>query len=189
MGPLIAFGQRLAAANVTGAQLLVTEFPSWKAFFDAFTASHVAVRYYSSAPSIPMPFLTSVIHQVVGSSLALASRLINKSNFATPDSRSALVSGLLAADAATPGLIILISAPSSYPSDGTTSVTDAWRQSLYHVTVVSTWNWNATAQEKKAGYDAASNSIDNLRKITPDAAYLVSSLPPSDHHSLYVFLE
>jgi hypothetical protein len=62
MAPLIAFGQRLAAANVTGAQLLVTEFPSWKAFFDAFTGSHVAVRYYSSALSIPIPFLMSGIH-------------------------------------------------------------------------------------------------------------------------------
>jgi hypothetical protein len=116
----------------------------------------------------------------VGYSLALASRLINKSNFATPTSRSALVSALVAADTATPGLIILISAPLSYPSDNTTSVTDAWRESVYHITVVSPWNWNATKQEKKAGYEAASNSIDNLRNITPDAAYLVS-LSLRDH--------
>jgi hypothetical protein len=101
--------------------------------------------------------------------------LINKNNFETPDTRSALVSGLIAAHAATPGLIILITVPSSYPSDGTTSVTDAWRESLYHVTVASPRNWNATEREKKAHYDAASKSIDNLRKITPDAAYLVSS--------------
>lgn len=93
----------------------------------------------------------------------------------TTTSRSALVSALVAAETATPGMIILISAPSSYPSDGTTSVTDAWRQSLYHVTVVSLWNWNATQQEKKGHYDAVSNSIDNLRKISPGpAAYQVS---------------
>ena len=58
---------------------------------------------------------------------------------------------------------------------------------MYHVTVVSTWNWNATVEEKKARYDVASNSIDNLRAITPDAAYLVSVLSVaslSGHSSL-----
>jgi hypothetical protein len=47
MAPLIAFGQRLVAAKVPGAQLIVTAFPSWKSFFDTFTQQHVAVRYYS----------------------------------------------------------------------------------------------------------------------------------------------
>ena len=31
-------------------------------------------------------------------------------------------------------------------------------------------------EEKKAGYSAASNSINYLREITPDAAYVVSIL-------------
>jgi len=54
-----------------------------------------------------------------------------------------------------------------------TSVTEAWRSSLYHVTLIATWEWNATKAEKAARYQDASASIDNLRKITPDAAYLV----------------
>lgn len=83
------------------------------------------------------------------------------------------MSALLAANAATPGLIILITAPSSFPSSGKTSVTEAWRSSLYHVTVISPWNWNATTEEKRQNYKRASESIDNLRRITPDAAYLV----------------
>ncbi|KAG6916181.1 hypothetical protein DXG01_008111 [Tephrocybe rancida] len=153
MDPLIQFGKRLKAEGVEGIQFVVTEFPSWGTFFETFTKEHVAV---------------------VGSSLALASRLISKQNFETPSSRSALVSGLLAADEATPGLIILISAPSSFPSTGKTSVTDAWRSSVYHVTVVSPWEWDATAKEKLGNYTAVSRSIDHLRKITPDAAYLVS---------------
>ncbi|KAG6826997.1 hypothetical protein H0H92_013612 [Tricholoma furcatifolium] len=151
MEPLIQFGKRLQSEGVEGSQAIITEFPSWGAFFNTFTREHVAV---------------------VGSSLALASRLISKTNLETPSNRSALVSGLLAADAATPGLIILISAPSSFPSSGKTSVTEAWRSSVYHVTVVSPWNWNATVEEKRGNYAAASRSIDNLRKITPDAAYL-----------------
>jgi hypothetical protein len=47
MAPLIAFGQQLVAAKVPGAQLVVTEFPSWKAFFDLFTQQQDAVRYHS----------------------------------------------------------------------------------------------------------------------------------------------
>jgi hypothetical protein len=43
MVPLIAFGQRLVAENVPGAQLLVTEFPSWMAFFAVFSRDYVAV--------------------------------------------------------------------------------------------------------------------------------------------------
>ncbi|RDB14906.1 hypothetical protein Hypma_016469 [Hypsizygus marmoreus] len=151
MRPLIQFGKRLQNEGVQGVQVVVTEFPSWAKFFEAFTKDHVAA---------------------VGSSLALASRLISKNNFRTPSSRSSLVSGLLAADAATPGLIILISAPASFPSTGQTSVTDAWRSSVYHVTIVSAWNWNATVEEKKGHYKAVSKSIDNLRRITPDGAYL-----------------
>jgi len=104
--------------------------------------------------------------------LAIGSRLIPKTLFETKDKQESLVSGLLAADAATPGLIILISAPSAFPhSPGATSVTEAWRSSLYHVTVVSPWNWNATLEEKKQHYKAVSHSVDNLRRITPDAAY------------------
>lgn len=84
------------------------------------------------------------------------------------------MSALLAAEEATPGLIILITAPTSAPLTGRTSVTEAWRSSLYHVTVVASWGWNATEAEKRAGYDRASASIDRLRRITPDAAYIVS---------------
>lgn len=148
LAPLIDFGKSLPADEV---ELDIIEFPTWGAFFDVFTKDHVAV---------------------VGVSLALSSRLISKENVKTASRREELVSALLAANTATPGLIILISAPSSFPSSGKTSVTEAWRSSLYHVTVISPWNWNATTEEKRQNYKRASDSIDNLRRITPDAAYL-----------------
>lgn len=80
---------------------------------------------------------------------------------------------MLAAQALTPGLIILMTTPASVPGDGDTSVTEAWRTSLYHITVISTWNWNATVAEKLASYRKSSESIDYLRRITPDGAYVV----------------
>ncbi|KAJ7441526.1 hypothetical protein B0H11DRAFT_2163146 [Mycena galericulata] len=86
----------------------------------------------------------------VGTSIAVASCL-------------ALVARLLDTNDAGPGMIILLALP---------VVTDAWRSSVYHVTTVASWEWNATATEKRAAYHSASSAIDNLRRITPDAAYL-----------------
>lgn len=109
----------------------------------------------------------------MGQNLALASRLVPRSSFNNATSRSTLVSALTTANSLTPGLIILITPPSSFPGDGTTSVTDAWRTSIYHITVVASWNWNATTADKTGQYTLVSNAIDNLRNITPDAAYVV----------------
>jgi len=112
--------------------------------------------------------------QSVGTSLAIASRLISKSNFETAQKRQDTVQALISANAATPGLIMLMTAPASVPSNGGTSVTEAWRSSIYHVTVVAPWDVNATAEQKRQRYRDASASIDNLRRVTPTAAYLVS---------------
>ncbi|KAJ4488464.1 hypothetical protein J3R30DRAFT_941597 [Lentinula aciculospora] len=150
MSPLIEFGKQLQSGQVEGAQVISTSFESWGTFFDWFAAENVAIT---------------------GVSLALVSRLIPKASFATPESQAELVEGLLNTTIATPRLIILMTTPASYPGDNTTSVTEAWRSSLYHVTAVSLWNWNATKEDKKEAYANASASIDNLRRITPDAAY------------------
>jgi hypothetical protein len=75
-------------------------------------------------------------------------------------------------------MIIQITAPTAArPADlapGRTSVTPAWREALYHVTSMGMWNWNATKQDIMGVYDRTSQLMDNVRKVTPDAAYLVS---------------
>lgn len=43
MAPLLDFGKRLQAASPTTTTVLFTEFPSWFAFFKAFTSQFVAV--------------------------------------------------------------------------------------------------------------------------------------------------
>ncbi|KAJ7813344.1 hypothetical protein B0H14DRAFT_3750618 [Mycena olivaceomarginata] len=151
MAPLIDFGHRLKQDGVPGAQTVVTTFPSFLAFFDAFTLGHVAS---------------------VGTSIAIASRLVDKASFQSAEKRSALVAALQETNNAGPGMIILLVAPVSHVYQGGTSVTDAWRSSVYHVTAVSSWAWNATVAEKRAAYQSASKAVDNLRRITPDAAYL-----------------
>ncbi|KZP23305.1 FAD binding domain-containing protein [Athelia psychrophila] len=150
MAPLIQFGQKLVDAGVPGANVVITTFPSFGAFFDAVVVENVAA---------------------VGDNLAIASRLIPKANFDSTASRSTLVNALIATNTMTPNVIFLLGPPSSFPGDNTTSVTDAWRSSIYHITVAATWNWNATRDVKAAQYQLASKSIDHLRAITPDAAY------------------
>ncbi|KAJ7791115.1 hypothetical protein B0H14DRAFT_3094553 [Mycena olivaceomarginata] len=152
MVPLVKFGERLQQDGVDGAETVVTTFPSFLAFFNAFTLEHVAS---------------------VGTNLALTSRLIPKSLLSTPSDRAQLVEALQATNDAGPGMIILLVPPVSYVyQEGSTSVTESWRSSVYHVTVVASWAWNATSAEKRAAYQDASRAIDNLRRITPDAACL-----------------
>ncbi|KAL0961194.1 hypothetical protein HGRIS_006163 [Hohenbuehelia grisea] len=152
MKPLIELGERLKREGGEPVQVVVREFGSWGGFFHAFAGEYVAA---------------------VGASLALSSRLIPKDNFVQAEDRKALVDAFVAADSSTPGLIVLISPPTSYKGDtGRTSVTEAWRNSIYHITVISPWNWNATTVEKSEHYARASASIDHLRRLTPDAAYV-----------------
>ncbi|KAF7969355.1 hypothetical protein HWV62_27470, partial [Athelia sp. TMB] len=160
MAPLIKFGRTLVDADIPGAKVVVTVFPSYGTFFKGVVATEVAVGIHKvEAPNS------------IGNNLAIASRLIPRSNFGSATSRLQLIDALLAANTMTPGLIFLIGPPSSFPGDNTTSVTDAWRTAIYHITVVSEWGWNATRTEKSAQYKLASDSISHLRSITPDAAY------------------
>ncbi|KLO05539.1 FAD-binding domain-containing protein [Schizopora paradoxa] len=150
MLPLLDFGENLNKSGVAGVEVLFQEFPSWGTFFSTFSGTDSAA---------------------IGESLALASRLIPEDNFATNDSRQALLDALLAAEEASPGVRFLGSTPFNFAGDGMTSVTDAWRTSIYHVTLIAPFNYNATLEEKKGNYSLASQSIDNLRRLTPDAAY------------------
>jgi len=63
-------------------------------------------------------------------------------------------------------------------------VTEAWRNSFYHVSVITNWNWNATQADMIAAYAKSAKAIEKLRNITPDASYLVR-LPV---HATYIEL-
>ncbi|KAK7054541.1 hypothetical protein VNI00_003739 [Paramarasmius palmivorus] len=156
--PLLEFAERLQMDGVAKVTVITTEFSSWGRFFDWFSSRYVAS---------------------VGVSLALSSRLVNKELFTTSVNQHTLVDALLEASKITPRLILMLSTPFSFHGDGQTSINEAWRSSLYHVTVASTWTWNATIDEKRDAYQKVRNSINHLRALTPDAAYVVGSLSES----------
>ncbi|EAU86312.2 FAD binding domain-containing protein [Coprinopsis cinerea okayama7 len=152
LAPLIEFGERIMREGTGSATLLTKEYPTFGSFYAEFSA-----QTSGGAPG--------------SRSLAMASRLVNKANFRSPEARQELVSALLATDEETP-VSIIIATPASVPSDGKTSFNDAWRDSLYLVVVDSSWNWNSTKEEISAHYETARRSIGHIRRITPDAAYI-----------------
>ncbi len=110
--------------------------------------------------------------------LALSSRLVNKANFETAENRSALVNALFDAQNAVDTLLIQSTTPASVNDSGT-SVTGKWRESLYHVTVVSRWNWNATKATRLSQFTRVDDAMSGLRALTPDAAYFVRACFPT----------
>jgi hypothetical protein len=176
MAPLIEFGEKLQRDGVTGAMGMAMEFPSFLPFFNSFmtdaggnAGAGVCLFHSRESPIL----LTSF--QKVGYNVALTSRLVPRPNFQTPEKRAELVDALLAASSKSPVFIIQITAPTAATiTAGRTSMTEAWRDSVYHVTTMLPWNWNATIADQRAHYKTASAAMDHVRAITPDAAYLVS---------------
>ncbi|KAF7290557.1 FAD-binding domain-containing protein [Mycena indigotica] len=168
MKPLLDWAEEIKEQGAEGVMAMAMEFPSWGPFFTAFMTDAGGNAGAGK----------------VGYSVSLTSRLVPRANFATPETRSALVDALVAtsglADTTYPGppplTIIQITAPSAVRQEdvapGRTSVTPAWRHALYHVTSMGMWNWNATAAEIKGVYDRTSKLMDFVRKETPIGAYL-----------------
>ncbi|TFK96752.1 hypothetical protein BDV98DRAFT_608045 [Pterulicium gracile] len=150
MKPMADFAERLKAAGVANVALTQTTFPNFLSWYKVFSAANKAAQ---------------------GVNMPEASRLIPKSSFATAKSRAELLAAYEAAYKITPGFLILAATPASYAGDGLTSMTPAWRNSVFHNTWVARWDWNATRAEKVATYRKVSEAADYVRKITPDASY------------------
>lgn len=155
MKPMADFAERLKAAGVANVALTQTTFPNFLSWYKVFSAANKAAQ---------------------GVNMPEASRLIPKSSFATAKSRAELLAAYEAAYKITPGFLILAATPASYAGDGLTSMTPAWRNSVFHNTWVARWDWNATRAEKVATYRKVSEAADYVRKITPDASYTVCPL-------------
>lgn len=69
--------------------------------------------------------------------------------------------------------LMLMTTPTLVEDRGT-STTELWRESLFHASFATIWNWNATAKEVHARFKAADEAISDLRAITPDGVYIVS---------------
>lgn len=146
--PIVNYAKHLQSQNTSEVILLQKEFPTWLAFFDVFTSKFVAS---------------------VGKNLAISSRLVPTSSLSTPSSQADVVDALLHANIVTsaPGVIILMTTPYTVKDEERkTSVNPKWRESIWHVTNVETWAWNATKEEIRGNYARAKESLAQLRELT-----------------------
>jgi len=130
-----------------GGSVVIEELPSWYAFFQKY------VLFAETA---------------VGVELILGTRLVPTSLFQTSEGRDQLYNTLISVlPSSSPGM--LLTTPSSYNyTEGTTSVTPAWRKSLWHLGMSSgLWQFNSTVDFKRAQFERVSNATQTMRNITP----------------------
>ncbi|KAF8607283.1 FAD-binding domain-containing protein [Ceratobasidium sp. AG-I] len=138
--------------------------------------SDIIANNFSSYDSF-LPLFNNVISNAaapVGLPFAMSSRIVPASNFATADSRSALLGAMLAAFTTVGGKAqIMVTAPYSYnaTSASDVSATPAWRGALWHTLLVGYWNFDSTVDQQQAVYTSVSAAADKLRAVTPAGAY------------------
>ncbi|GJJ14555.1 hypothetical protein Clacol_008820 [Clathrus columnatus] len=160
MKPLVNWAARLRDSVPKEAQgdvlIIQGEFGTWGNFFNLFANDNSAD---------------------LGEPLAIASRLIPTSSVSSPEARDTLLKALMSAERIAPGLRFLITTPFNHPLKGnegelsSPSAHPAWRHSIFHVTTVTTWNWNATQSDIAAKYKTASDAILELDFLS-NAAYV-----------------
>jgi len=127
-----------------------TEMTSYNAFFNQFVVPN----------AVP-----------VGRNIALGSRLVPASMLRTNESRKAILDAMMFAFSQVPDIAGLVTAPFSYAGRENTSISEAWRSSIFEFAVLVPWGWNASSSDKQDAYSKANMAIQPLRELTPDAAY------------------
>ncbi|THH06479.1 hypothetical protein EW145_g4058 [Phellinidium pouzarii] len=107
----------------------------------------------------------------VGLPFAVTSRLIPVANFATSKSQAELVDAMLPSLTSVPLPILFQVTPLWFTASGAdtsgTSVTPAWRNSMWHLTASTSWNFNTTLDERIQIFKNLTANMDILRKATP----------------------
>ncbi|KAK0474774.1 FAD-binding domain-containing protein [Armillaria novae-zelandiae] len=133
----------------------VEELPSWLAFF----AKYVLIAEAG-----------------VGVETTLGSRLIPAEKFATDSGKAGLLNILtkMVQQFSISPYIRVAGTPFLYNyTEGSTSVTPAWRNALWHMSSSTTFSWNSTAEDMRTQYNFMSTVTQWLRDFSPDSgAYL-----------------
>ena len=109
---------------------------------------------------------------------AQASRLIPRSNFEGPHNQTELAQTLTTAVSRTSAvplsLMLLLVTPAQSIPDSDSAITPAWRSSTWHVISLTIWDpASVTAAQVQTSFTTVSDSMKQLRRITPDGgAYL-----------------
>ncbi|KAJ7605564.1 FAD-binding domain-containing protein [Roridomyces roridus] len=102
-----------------------------------------------------------------GVPLTAASRLIPSTNFKSADQRVDLVKTVDAAVNLVDLAVVFGTTPWLHGDQGSTSVNPAWYNSLWHVAIGKTWDFNTTAAEIEGKYKNLTAVASGLRLLAP----------------------
>ncbi|KAI0372488.1 FAD-binding domain-containing protein [Pilatotrama ljubarskyi] len=100
---------------------------------------------------------------------ALASRLIPASVFNSSTLRTQLLDAVMTASQRHTITLLFSVAPFFFKDDGLTSVSPAWRESLWHIIYIDYWAYNTTVSQRAQIYEGLEADARALRKIAPDS--------------------
>ncbi|KZS89223.1 FAD-binding domain-containing protein [Sistotremastrum niveocremeum HHB9708] len=127
--------------------------------------------YFAWWAKVPEP-----VDQISGLSLSLASRLVPAKNFETAESREKLLNVTLDVSKNHPIVYIFSTTPYSYQADNLTSVTPAFRTSLWHFIIGHVWNFDTPLGIQEEMLENLTDEMDKMRDITPGSgAYINES--------------
>ncbi|KAJ7270281.1 hypothetical protein C8J57DRAFT_306342 [Mycena rebaudengoi] len=156
-----------AFALANNGTVVVETLPSWFEFFDRFIIQ---------------------VQAAVGNSLVIGSRLIPKANFQTPEKRAQLVAHLLRQNAAFGMPYIPVGPPVAFKHEpGTTSISPAWRDTVWQLATGVSWSYNATAEVIRQTLNITHAFVDELRVIAPNSGAYINEaeLYETDHEVAY----
>ncbi|THH13439.1 hypothetical protein EW146_g6785 [Bondarzewia mesenterica] len=139
--------------------VVIEELPSWYAFFSKYVLAAQAA---------------------VGTEIILGTRLILTSLFDTESGQEALYNALVNL-LPTANPYIVVGTPYLYNgSSSETSVTPAWYDSIWHLALHQTWQFNTSLSDIKSKYTTVSSITQTFRDITPGSgAYFTHSGVPT----------
>ncbi|KAL6301463.1 FAD-binding domain-containing protein [Sparassis latifolia] len=155
VNPLISLDEATASmqplvdyAIANGGTAVIETLPSWYAFFSKYV---------------------TLAQAGVGPELTLGTRLLTTDLFNTTEGRatlSSVVNDVLSF--ASP--YVVVGTPFLYNyTEGTTSVTPAWRNSLWHLSLKGVVSFNSTLEQRTEMYATVSEHVNAFRAITPDS--------------------
>ena len=145
-------GNIFANKTLTEGDTLIPSYPTYTSYLDFYKQT----------------FAKSKVR--VGIGARLTSRLIPNALFVGDDNLSKLASTLVDASAAPLSLGIIMSTPVSVSdTNRTTSVTPAWRSSLWHAFISGGWLGGTSLKDQKTVADAINNANDVLIKLAPNS--------------------
>ncbi|EIW51643.1 FAD-binding domain-containing protein [Trametes versicolor FP-101664 SS1] len=146
--------------------VVVEELPSWLAFFN---------KYVTMAQA------------AVGPELELGTRLIPTSVFTSEAGRAALIA-LIKENLPIASPYIVAGTPFNFKAEtNATSVTPAWRNSVWHLSIKAQFEYNTTLAERKTLYNGLETRLQKFRDLTPGsgAYFNEGDVYEPDHETSY----